>query len=269
MLDTADSSGGGDDVYGSTERGFIVKGSIQGGADVVMADIGGEALGATFAGTVEGGERDGHAETPRPSMQSIAGRVNNATGILDRYPTVLLSPPTRSLSRNGGSGGEGGPNPHLLRSLEGGGGGGTPSNEVTEGGFTLCPARGVLAGEGCETFSGAIRDNERIEAGVNESVRHSPFILVTYSLTHASNHSLSSLSPPSPPPTSVTYAPMDLTRSSYRAVMMLRNLPIAAYPGTYAATVVVIVNAIVTLSPPPNPSVPRTTITTFVLHMLH
>ena len=165
MLDTADSSGGGDDVYGSIERGDIVKGSIQGGADVVRADGGGGALGATFGGTIEGGERDGHAETPRPSMQSIAGRVNNATGILDRYPTVLLSPPTRSLSRNGGSGGEEGPNPHLLRSLEGGGGGGTPSNEVTEGGFTLCPARGVLAGEGCETFSGAMRDM-RQEAGV-------------------------------------------------------------------------------------------------------
>ena len=140
MMDKTDSPGE-VDVYGSTERGVMVRA---------------EAVGTTLGGTVEM-EKDGHAETPRPAMQSIAGRVNNATGVLERYPTVLLPTPNHSLSRNGGSGGEGGPNPHLLRSLEGGGGGATPSNEVTEGGFTLSPARGVLGGEGCESFSGALR----------------------------------------------------------------------------------------------------------------
>ena len=137
MMDKEDAPSGGD-IYGSIEGGSAL----------------GATLGATLGNTLGGAERDGRQETPRPSMQPMAGRVNNATGVLDRYPTSLLPPPTRSVSRRGSGGEEGVPNPHLLRSLEGGGGGGTPSNDVEEGGFTLCPARGVLAGEGCETFSG-------------------------------------------------------------------------------------------------------------------
>ena len=62
-----------------------------------------------------------------------------------------------------------------------GGGGGTPTNDVVEGAFTLTPARGVLSGEGSATFT-------------------------------------------------VTYAPRDLARTACRAVMMLRNVPLAAYP---------------------------------------
>lgn len=57
----------------------------------------------------------------------------------------------------------------------------TPTNDVAVGGYVLTPARGVLSGEGSETFT-------------------------------------------------VTYAPFDLSRGSYRAVMMLRNVPQAAYP---------------------------------------
>ena len=66
----------------------------------------------------------------------------------------------------------------------------------------------------------------------------SPLIFCRLSHTQHLPHTTSpspSLPLPHPlshlPPTSVTYAPTDLTRSSYRAVMMLRNIPAAAYPG--------------------------------------
>ena len=151
------------------------------------------------------GSMEATSMTPRSPMRSMAGRLS-ATGELVRptYKGRGVADGRGGKGRrgdghgdhgdHGGHRGQGGQGDrgvestpvsaeagasHLMKSvLEASH---TPTNDVGVGGYVLSPARGVLSGEGSETFT-------------------------------------------------VTYAPYDLSRGSYRAVMMLRNVPQAAYP---------------------------------------
>ena len=146
--------GGGGGGIGGGGGGFGI-----GGAGVESGVGLGAGLGAGF-GAPEVPPLLPTSATPRSPMRSMAGRLTS-TGALLRTGQGLGQGEDHHNHNNHHhhqQSQESIVNANLMKSMLNGGRG-TPTNDVREGGFTLCPARGVLAGEGCETFSGEFQDS--------------------------------------------------------------------------------------------------------------